>query len=180
MWSLLVARMSRQISYDPMARRVMSSRPGPAALRRGGPPSLSETVAARAVEASCARCEVNETTRSCSSASSVSTCAPMRLSHMRNSSAAEVWSSASSSGVRIQVRPRKRSAEGAGAEQRVQVVNGIENAPDGLREEDEVRVGDSGSERSAAIDGAHGERVGNGSRGTDAGDGAVEARLAQG
>src|ERR1017187_5975540 len=115
MWSLLVARMSRQISYDPMARRVMSSRPGPAACRRGGPPSLSETVAARAVEASCARCEVNDTTRSCSSASRAITCAPMRLSHMRNSSAPEVWSSASASGVRIQVRPRKRSPEAARA-----------------------------------------------------------------
>src|ERR1035437_4963387 len=113
MWSLLVARMSRQISYDPMARRVISSRPGPAALKRGGPPSLSETVAARAVEASCARCEVKDTTRSCSSASSVSTRAPMRSSHMRNSSARGVWSSETSSGVRIQVRPRKRPGSAA-------------------------------------------------------------------
>src|ERR1035441_2114961 len=51
MWSLLVARISRQISYDPLARRVISSSPGPAAFNRGGPPSLSETVAARAVAA---------------------------------------------------------------------------------------------------------------------------------
>ena len=55
--------------------------------------------------------------------------------------------------------------QGAGAEQRVEVADGIENAPDGLREENEVRFGDGGSERSAAIDGAGGDGVRNGTAG---------------
>src|ERR1039458_2673160 len=64
MWSLLVARMSRHISYDPLARRVISSSPGPAAFRRGGPPSLSETVdieesASRLIRSSSLRWRVN-------------------------------------------------------------------------------------------------------------------------
>ena len=54
--------------------------------------------------------------------------------------------------------------QGAGAEQRIEMADGIENAADGLREEDQVRVGDGVFERGAAIDGADGERVRDGTR----------------
>ena len=68
----------------------------------------------------------------------------------------------------------------AGTEQGIEVAEGIENASDGLRQENEVRVGDGVFERGAAIDGTDGESVRDGTRGTDTGDGAAEARFAQG
>ena len=69
--------------------------------------------------------------------------------------------------------------QGSGAEQRVEVADGIEDAADGLREENEVCFRDGGCERSAAIDGARGDGIRDGMRGTDSGDGAGEAGFAQ-
>ena len=131
--------------------------------------------------------------------------------------------SAASSGVRIQVRPRKSPASAAAAprvsfarhrmaaqklrpcdalprqvddfafraarvrhqsarlHQRFQVANRIQYSPNRLREEDEVRLAgrQASSVALAAIDRAGGERVRNGTRGTDAGDRAREACFAQ-
>src|SRR5208283_4953204 len=60
------------------------------------------------------------------------------------------------------------------------MADGVEDAADGLREEDEVGGGDGLSQRRGAVDGAGGERIGNRARRTDAHDGAAEPGLPQG
>jgi len=75
----------------------------------------SATVAASAVDASCGRCEVSATTRSCSSASRIMMRAPMRSIQERKSRAPGVASSDGESGVSAQVRPRKRPASASAA-----------------------------------------------------------------
>src|SRR6266852_370322 len=82
MESVLVARMSRQISYGLPARRVVSLKPGPATSRSSGDSRFSATVAARAVDANCGRCEVKETTRSCWSGP-ITSCVALLLARHR-------------------------------------------------------------------------------------------------
>jgi hypothetical protein len=60
--------------------------------------------------------------------------------------------------------------EGAGADQRIEMPDGVENAADGLGEEDQVGLGNGFGERRAAVDGAGGNGVGDGARGADPGD----------
>ena len=58
--------------------------------------------------------------------------------------------------------------------------DGVENAADGLGEEDQIGLGNGFGERRAAVDGPRGHGVGDGARGTDPGDWSLEPGLAQG
>ncbi len=54
--------------------------------------------------------------------------------------------------------------QGVGADQRIEMPDGVENAADGLGEEDQIGLGHGFGQRRAAVDGARGQGVGDGAR----------------